>query len=1603
MFNYNKVLISILIIFASLGSIDSKPSNDNLNSNTIENEVAIKESRVASVVDFDDNVVTGDTIPASQINLTNLSEFEIAKFEGGTYTTDSNGFYIVNNDPALNGGKVFFWLSPAFVVDTQQPFTLKVTLDRLIEVTGVYGNQTELTPADPGAGWMFYGNADANNTSIFALKYKFDSVLKVAQSYSNFNRTSWGDTYEVSYDYGTNVLNQKSCFLDTAYGKAGCEPTDANYNTVNISLTSTEQSKIALYDILGIYLGETNSYSGAGSFGDYQIKDMKFSGYIAEYEEIRVLNDNAVLVTNSTLDDVANLHNAKYYFFNKNAAFPGQFYFEEVSNVTGSAIANSTEIDLTTAGQYDVEYYFKNAGAKIGGKGLGSITVIDEAVFENDSVNISNAPTSEIEIFNLLYRSGNNTDGQALTSTNFTVTDFGGYDINNPAQGEYTLTFDIDYSNGQNRSITKTIYVLDENTVDGSDTILTAIDFVITQSLAGTATESDIITQANATAKLISDGSVLNVNVDPTDLATINQAVIGKYPITLIADSSDNLEKDIFVTIVSDMSVIGENYYLTADDFTIDISQVSSVTDTQLLGQNYTNAIATKISDETAGSPTITTNNLASSLGSYKLSVAVTEEMTVIKEVTGTVVDQDTVVGTDYALSAQNFQIDLSQVGAYTDTDNSDIISDANATAWNLNDNTQATVNVLSNGIIAQEGVYPVELAANASAITKTIYVTVTGPNGVLTGDLEHLLTADNFTVDLTNGDVLPTTIEEFVNLANAKITSTSDGTQITDYTDLTTNPVSMAGYEDGTYNVTFTLNNQSGEAIVNVVANVLDENSGVGTIDGASYAVVANDFVIDKRAGSGYISTDYNSSAKIATLANAGAINTSTSQIDPTKTIVTNPSTFETNLAGIYETAYTIDTTTISAVANVFVIDDTSTVGSDGVVINGNNFTITDQVALTLTNNDVIVNGMINAFNDSTAEIYPVTVNTTDLAVLNAGMVGVYPVKLMVDNSTTSKTIYVTITGEDGVLTGNSEYLLTANNFTVDLTAGNTLPTTNEEFVSLANAKITSSIDGTQITDYANLTTDPSTLAGYTDGLYDVEFTLTSQEGNSTVNVNAVVIDENSGAGEIDGENYAVVANDFVIDKRTNSVYISTDYDSSVKIADLANASAININTAQKDLTKTIVTSPDTFVNNPAGVYETTYTIDTTNINAIANVFVIDDTSTVGSDGVVINASNFVISSQEAAIISNETVITNGIITAFNETTAEVFSTNINPIDLAVIKTGTVGVYPLELTVDNSTTSKVIYVTVIDEETVISEDSEYVLSAYDFVIDLTAGDTLPTTIEEFVNYANLKIFNSIGEIITDYSTLSTNPASLAGANPGVAAITFTFVKDGSTIEKTVSVNIIDTPEEFSYSTYKLQGKEAVININDLASANLAEEFELEVAIETQGDREKVYDLNQAVYTPTITDLEVGLHFIDIALDDLNITLPLVITNDNTVVDNGKVLFIDKNFIQLNKDQATTITFENLLEFTNARAYVIETGESITIQTLTPEKLVQISSGTPGTYEIIIKANPEATITVEVTSESLTGTGNINYRVILALMLALLIVVKSTKFVKSKN
>ncbi len=121
------------------------------------------------------------------------------------------------------------------------------------------------------------------------------------------------------------------------------------------------------------------------------------------------------------------------------------------------------------------------------------------------------------------------------------------------------------------------------------------------------------------------------------------------------------------------------------------------------------------------------------------------------------------------------------------------------------------------------------------------------------------------------------------------------------------------------------------------------------------------------------------------------------------------------------------------------------------------------------------------------------------------------------------------------------------------------------------------------------------------------------------------------------------------------------------------------------------------------------------------------------------------------------------------------------------------------------------------------------------------------------------------------------------------------------------------------------------------------------------------------------------------------------VVDDEVIIDNGKVLYVDADKIEINDKEALRLSLEDLVKLTNAHAYEIVSGKKLDVGLKDQVSLELVQTGDEGEYTVVLKANPERAVTVVVTSSpesSLIGTGNISYVLYIILIVAVIIFVR---------
>ena len=357
----------------------------------------------------------------------------------------------------------------------------------------------------------------------------------------------------------------------------------------------------------------------------------------------------------------------------------------------------------------------------------------------------------------------------------------------------------------------------------------------------------------------------------------------------------------------------------------------------------------------------------------------------------------------------------------------------------------------------------------------------------------------------------------------------------------------------------------------------------------------------------------------------------------------------------------------TIARTVKVSIYDDNTEVApDDSKFLNAKNFTITDEEAKVLTADTAKTKAGVKAWNaDGTDLTANVNVDPAQLSKIKEGVAGVYPLKFTVDGL--EKTVNVTVT--------DTSFELTANNFTIDLATAKTY--TNTKLIEDTKAKAVrkdNSGNGTVVVNSGLDAINQTTKAG----LFPV--TLSVQEDpNTTKQVFITVTDENTKVGD----KAAITAKNFKLKLNAETASLTADTAKAKAEADAwyldghTPKPTINVDEAQLNAIKAAT---------EVGVMDLTFTVaDDAKATRTVKVSIYDDNTEIApDDSKFLNAKNFTIADQEAKVLTEATAKTKAGVKAWNaDGTDLTANVNVDAAQLAEIKKGVAGVYPLKFSVD--------------------------------------------------------------------------------------------------------------------------------------------------------------------------------------------------------------------------------------------------------------------------------------------------------------------------------
>ncbi len=211
--------------------------------------------------------------------------------------------------------------------------------------------------------------------------------------------------------------------------------------------------------------------------------------------------------------------------------------------------------------------------------------------------------------------------------------------------------------------------------------------------------------------------------------------------------------------------------------------------------------------------------------------------------------------------------------------------------------------------------------------------------------------------------------------------------------------------------------------------------------------------------------------------------------------------------------------------------------------------------------------------------------------------------------------------------------------------------------------------------------------------------------------------------------------------------------------------------------------------------------------------------------------------------------------------------------------------------------------------------------------------------------------------------------------------ITFETI-DSETITNTRRMKVV-RPAPSAEST--------VVYIDDLKGNNFKKLLNVSLNDLYTNEEFSIDEVNLSLTRKELESLKVGIHEIEVTYNDEKVIVYLAVYDDTSMIDNGKILFIDKLENIYLEEELKIITQEQIIKDYGAGAFIIATGEEVEVYVKNKDVLNNIHLAQNDSYELILKANPEIKITMR---KSFTETGILSYLYFIILILLLAIVTR---------
>lgn len=1103
--------------------------------------------------------------------------------------------------------------------------------------------------------------------------------------------------------------------------------------------------------------------------------------------------------------------------------------------------------------------------------------------------------------------------------------------------GSYSITF----VTAKGTSVTVLAVVRSGSVTDSvNQEKISASDFTLTVNQVATVSDETLIEASQAMA-------ISTVDNSPVDITSVDRSLlegkVGIYPVTF--KTAKGTAITVYATVKNNSVINPSNEeQISANHFTLNRAEVSSITDEQLIAKAQATAINTtdgsavsvKIADKT---------QLKAEVGSYVISFS-TEKGTTVSTIVRVVDETVSDSSNQETIGANNFTIGLSEVGQITDAQ---YIERANAKASSTADGSEVAITTVdASDIKASVGTYSITFkTAKGTSITVSVTVSDYVVVDPVTGEQ---ISANDFRIgkDAVNG----LTDKQVIELSNAKAISSSTGQEV-EITDVNKDALKA---EKGNYSVTlataagtsativvtvtdagtvdpvneevisansfvmevsevadvsdailieradakaYRLADGSEVAISSVDKSELKAHAGAyditfATAKGTSVvvkAVVRSSIVVDQVNQESISANDFvltvNQVATVSDqtlieLAQASAVSIADSS--PVAITTVDRSNLEAKL-GVYSitfmTAKGTSVTVNATVKNSSVISPVN-----GEQISANNFTVSKSEVDSLSDELLIARANASAIN--TEDGNQITVNVADRSQLKAE-IGTYIIRFATEKGT-SVSVAVSVVDHIVVNPSTSEQI-SANDFSMSIEEVGIL--SDEDLIDRADVKVIDETDGSAV----SITIVDSSQINASVGTYDVTFATakgTSITVKASVKSNSIINSENG--EQISANNFSLGVNE-------------ADMVSDEEIIALANASAINI----IDGSAVVIAVDRTALKSVAGSYNVMFTTAKgTSITVIATVK--DNVVINPVNGESISANNFTLNVDAVRSVTDQLLI--GLANAEAANLSDGSSVEITKVDKQLLMAA-VGKYEVTFATEKGTSITVI-ATVTNQGTIDYENGE-ILTANDFVI--AKDDVASLTSDTLIGLANAKASSiTDGSSIAITSVDATQVIAVRGEYP----VTFMTAKGTSV---TVYAKVTDKAITDPQTKESMHGNNIVLDQQQVSSITDQSLIELGnvKAYDEAGQAVKVI-----VSDRTSLQAAIGTYPVVFATEKgTQITLD-VIVKSNVVVDPDTNIQMSSNDILLGTGEVNYISNEELIHRGNVEAIDLNTGSMIT-------------------------------------------------------------------------